>query len=414
MLQKPSATQTPSLYLAKMAREVFLLIGVTILMATIAAAQTLSNVAAERERGFQLLQEGKFAEAQKVFEMLVAANPNDGQAQFGLGFSLTATSKNIADETARRQARVRARNALLRAKQLGVQNGLLEAGIASIAPDGGGTVTFSSREDVDRAMQEGEAAFARADYDKAIEAYQRALTLDPKLYTAAVFIADMYFHKKQVDEAGRWYGRAITIDPDRETAYRYWSDALLKSGRIDEALTRTIEAIVAEPYNRASYAALNQWAQVTKVSIGHPHIVSPNASSYAGGTTTLSIDPRALNSTDGSNEWLLYDLTRQSWRKTEFLKNYPIEKFYRHSLKEETAALRMVAEACAKDLQSGKIKVLEPQLDSLVQLNGLGLIEPYVLFAHPDEGIAKDYAEYRKISRDKLKRYWLEVAIVRG
>jgi tetratricopeptide (TPR) repeat protein len=393
---------------------VFLLISATILGATVAAAQTPNSVAAERERGFQLLQEGKFADAQKIFEKLVAANPNDGQAQFGLGFSLTATSKNIADEAARRQARLRARNAMLRAKDLGVKNDLLEAGIASINPDGGDAVAFSSRADVENAMQQAEAAFTRGDYDKAIEGYQRALTLDPKMYTAALFIGDMYFQKKQIDEAGRWYARAIAIDPDRETAYRYWSDVLLKNGRIDESLAKAIDAIIAEPYNRASYQALNQWSQVTKVSIGHPHIVSPNASSYEGGAVPLSIDPRALSSTDGSNQWLLYDLTRQSWRKGEFLRNYPNEKFYRHSLKEETAALRMVAEACAKDLQSGKIKTLEPQLDSLVQLNRLGLLEPYVLFAHPDEGIAKDYPEYRRINRDKLKRYWMEVAIIKG
>jgi len=291
---------------------------------------------------------------------------------------------------------------------------LLEAGIARIAPDGSETVAFSSRAEVDKAMQQGEAAYVRGDYDKAIEAYQSALTLDPKLYAAALFIGDTYSQKKQIDEAGRWYGRAIAIDPDRETAYRYWSDVLLKNGRVDEALTKAIEAIIAEPYNRASYAALSQWSQATKVSIGHPHIVSPNASSYEGGTITMSIDPRALNSNDGSNEWLLYDLTRQAWRKSEFLRNYPNEKFYRHSLKEETTALRMVAEACAKDLQAGKIKALEPQLDSLVQLNSVGLIEPYVLFAHSDEGIAKDYAEYRKFNRDKLKRYWMEVAIIKG
>ena len=413
MLEKLSTRRNANLNLARVT-STLLLIGATILAAITAGAQTPNNGAAERERGFQLLQAGKFAEAQAVFEKLVAANPNDGEAQFGFGFSLVATSKNITDDAARRQARLRARNALLRAKQLGVQNNLLEAGIAGIAPDGGETATFSTREDVEKAMQQGEAAFTRGDYDKAIEAYQRALTLDPKLYTAALFTGDMYFHKKQIDEAGRWYGRAIAIDPDRETAYRYWSDVLLKDGRLDEALSKAIEAIVAEPYNRASYAALSQWSQATKVQLGHPHIDSPNASSYENGTTTLSVDPRSLNSSDGSNEWLLYDLTRQSWRKGEFLKNYPNEKFYRHSLKEETAALRLVAEACARDLQSGKVKVLEPQLDSLVQLHKAGLIEPYVLFAHSDEGIAKDYAEYRKTNRDKLKRYWLEVAIIRG
>jgi tetratricopeptide (TPR) repeat protein len=413
MLQKSSTGRKANRSLAGVT-STLLLIGATILVATAATAQTPNPATAELERGFQLLQAGKFADAQAIFEKLAAANPNDGQAQFGLGFSLTATSKNIANEVTRRQVRVRARNALLRAKQLGVQNNLLEAGIASIAPDGGETATFSSREDVEKAMQQGEAAFTRGDYDKAIGAYQSALALDPRLYMAALFTGDMYFHKKQIDEAGRWYTRAIAIDPDRETAYRYWSDVLLKNGRVDEALSKAIEAIVAEPYNRASYAALSQWSQVTKVEIGHPHIDSPNASSYEGGTTTLSIDPRSLNSNDGSNEWLLYDLTRQSWRRSEFSKNYPNEKFYRHSLKEEATALRLVAEACAKDLQSGKIKVLEPQLDSLVQLNKTGLIEPYVLFAHSDEGIAKDYAEYRKINRDKLRRYWLEVAIIKG
>jgi|SRR5215831_4558846 len=409
-----SAIRTVLLNLAKPGAAGFLLIAFVLFAARPAVAQPSNGAATERDHGFQLLHEGKFAEAQQVFEKLITANPNDGVAQFGFGFALMATAKNIAGEAAQRQARLRARSALLRAKELGVQNDLLESAIAGIAPDGSETVSFSSRADVDKAMQQGEAAFTRGDYDQAIEAYQRALTLDPKLYTAALFIGDTYFQKKQIDDASRWYSRAIIIDPDRETAYRYWSDVLLKNGHVDEALSKAIEAIIAEPYNRASYVALSAWSQVTKVSIGHPHIVSPNATSTQGGATTLSIDPRTLNSADGSNEWLLYDLTRQAWRKGEFLKNYPNEKFYRHSLKEETAALRMVAEACAKDLQSGKVKTLEPQLDSLVQLNRLGMLEPYVLFAHPDEGISKDYPEYRKLNRDKLRRYWVEVAIVRG
>jgi hypothetical protein len=103
-----------------------------------------------------------------------------------------------------------------------------------------------------------------------------------------------------------------------------------------------------------------------------------------------------------------------AWRKTDFFKTYPEEKFYRHSLKEEAAALRMVAEACSKDLKSGKVKTLEASLDSLVQLNDAGFLEAYILFAHPDAGIAKDYAAYRKINRDKLRRYWLQVAIIPG
>jgi hypothetical protein len=80
-------------------------------------------------------------------------------------------------------------------------------------------------------------------------------------------------------------------------------------------------------------------------------------------------------------------------------------------LKEEAAALRMVAEAAAKDLKSGKVKTLEISLDNLVRINDNGLLEPYILFAHPDQGIALDYAAYRNANREKLRRYWLEVAI---
>jgi len=169
-------------------------------------------------------------------------------------------------------------------------------------------------------------------------------------------------------------------------------------------------------------------APVVVPSAGFDQVLGPDAAIFReyflkslerraytqGGQTTLSIDPKILNSNDGSNEWLMYDLTRIAWAKGDFFKNYPDEKEYRHSLKEEAAALRMVAEAAAKDLKSGKIKALEPSLAMLVKLNEDGFLEAYVLFAHPDQGIARDYAAYRKDNREKLRRYWLEVVIGRS
>ena len=47
----------------------------------------------------------------------------------------------------------------------------------------------------------------------------------------------------------------------------------------------------------------------------------------------------------------------------------------------------------------------------VVRVNDAGLLEPYILFAHPDPGIARDYAGYRTANRDKLRRYWLEIVI---
>jgi CHAD domain-containing protein len=104
----------------------------------------------------------------------------------------------------------------------------------------------------------------------------------------------------------------------------------------------------------------------------------------------------------------MYSLTRAAWPAGRFAKEYPNEKDYRHSLREEAEALRMVAEAIAKDVKEGKIKTVEPQLANLVKLNDAGLLEAYVLFARADEGVSKDYEAYRKANRDKLRRYLSE------
>ena len=369
----------------------------------------------ERDGAFQLLQEGKFAEAQEKFEKLAAANPSDGQVMFGLGFSLLATSKNIKDDAARRQARIRARNMFLKAKELGISNDLLEGALAQLPPDGSEGLTYSKNAEADKAMHAGEAAFTRGEYDQAISDYERALKLDPKLYHAALFIGDMYFQKKLPDKAGEAYARAIAIDPNRETAYRYWSDVLLKFDKMDEARAKAIEAIVAEPYNRMAYRGLIQWAQANKASVGHPEIKQPPASMRSStdkGQTTITVDPKALDPKQGSAYyWSFYDLTRAAY-PASFAKDYPNEKAYRHSLKEEASALRVVAEILSKDLKEGKLKAVDdPSLSNLLKLHQADLIEAYILFARPDEGIARDYAAYRQTNRDKLRRYWTEFVI---
>jgi tetratricopeptide (TPR) repeat protein len=390
------------------------LVGLLLCASARILAQGGNEIDAERKLAFQLLQDGKFAEAQQKFEKLAAANPSDGQAQFGLGFSVMATSKNISDEAARRQARIRARNALLRAKELGVRNDLLETALAALPPDGSEAPAFSKNPEADKAMQEGEAAFTRGDYDKALEAYERALKIDPQLYHAALFIGDMYFQKRQADKAGEWYGRAIAIDPDRETAYRYWSDALLKDGKMDEARAKAIEAIIAEPYNRMAYNGLVQWAQTNNATLGHPRIDQPKptmgSSTDSSGKTTITVDPKALDPKQGAAYyWSFYDLTRSTYPST-FQKEFPDEKAYRHSLKEEATALRVVAEMVLNDLKSGKLKsVDDPSLANLLRLYQADMIEPYVLFARADNGISQDYVAYRKANRDKLRRYWTEI-----
>jgi tetratricopeptide (TPR) repeat protein len=380
---------------------------------------------AERQRAMELYESNNFAAALPLLEKVAAASPNDVAILSRLGFALYANSATEKDPVLRQKMRDRARVTLMRSRSLGDKSNLTTMILDALSAPDATTVPFSDIQAADAAIREGEAAFVRGDMDKAIAAYKRALELDPHLYDAALYAGDAEYKKgfnstdpqyrsEHFAAAGVWFAKAIAINPNRETAYRYWGDVLEAQGKTNEARDKFVDAIIAEPYGRQPYVGLTQWAEHHKVTLGHPKIEPPNSTRTEGGQTTLSIDPKTLNSTDGSNEWLMYDLTRIAWAKADFFKNYPDEKVYRHSLKEEAAAFRMVAEAAAKDLKSGKIKALEPSLGVLVKLNEDGFLEAYILFARPDQGIARDYAAYRKDNREKLRRYWFEVVIVRS
>jgi len=371
----------------------------------------------ERQRALELYEANNLVAALPLLERVAVILSR-------LGFALYANSVDVKDAALRQKMRERARTTLLRSQSLGDNSNLTRMALDALSAPDGTQVPFSNIKAAELAIREGEAAFMRGDMDKAIAAYKRALESDPQLYDAAVYAGDAEYKRAHnstdpqyrsdhFDAAGIWFARAIAINPDRETAYRYWGDALEAQGKINEARDKFVDAIIAQPYTRNSFVGLTQWAGRHQVALGHPKIEPPNSTRTENGKTTLSIDPKTLNSNDGSNNWLMYDLTRIAWSKADFFKNYSEEKIYRHSLKEETAALRMVAEAAARDLKSGKVKSLETSLANLIKLNDAGLLEAFVLFARPDEGIVRDYVAYRRDNREKLRRYWLEVVIGR-
>lgn len=403
------------------AKGIFLNAGLMVMVLLVTAAVAFPQDSDERRRAIDLYESNNFAAALPLLEKLAAASPNDAAILSRLGFALYATSATEKDVAARQKIRDRARSTLVRSRSLGDDSNLTAMVLDALSAPDATQLPFSNIQAAEAAIREGEAAFMRGDLDKALAAYKRALESDPRLYSAALYAGDVEFKKASnstdpqyrsdhFDAAGVWFAKAIGLDPDQETAYRYWGDALDAQGKGDQARDKFVDAIVAEPYGRRAYVGLTQWGQRHKVALGHPRVDPPNKTTTQGDKTTLSIDPRT-NSTDGSSNWLMYDIARLAWAKGEFFKNYPDEKVYRHSLKEEVTALRLVAEAAAADLKSGKVKTLEVSLDNLVKLNGDGMLEPYILFAHPDQGIALDYAAYRKVNRDKLRRYWLEVVI---
>jgi len=372
-------------------------------------AQGVVNYETEKQRALQLLQDAKATEALPILEKLSNSNPEDGEVMFYFGFAVLAHAQTLADTGARKQSRIRARAAMLKARESGYRSPLLDSILETIPADGGDEQRYSANAEADAAMREGEAAFVKGNLDAALAAYQRALERDPKLYEAALFAGDMYFKKGQPGKASEWYERAIAINPDRETAYRYSASPLMEAGKLEAARARYIEAVIAEPFNRLSWAGIARWAEAARVELAHPKIDVPtNVTPLKDNKMTMNIELGALGKSDGSAAWMMYGIARSSWAMQKFAKEFPGEKQYRHSLREEAEALRMVVESVKTQTQEKKIKTLDPSLARLVKLHDEGLLEAYVLFARVDEGIAQDYPEYRQTNRDKLRRYLVE------
>lgn len=375
-----------------------------------AYAQTGESHEQLKQRAIDLIEQVKYTEALPLLEKIVAAEPNNARMQFYLGFALQGQAYQIKDDAPRRALRVRARQAFVRAKELGIDEPIVDGLIEGIPVDGLDSRVFSPHVEANALMLLAESKFAQGKLDEALKDYQQALSLDPGLYFAALFSGDVFTHRGDYAQAEVWYQKAISINPMIETAYRYSATPLMKQGKTNEARDRYIEAFITEPYSRFAVGGLTQWADITKTALAHPEINIPTSVSFDDkGNAKISLEPSALSGKDdGSFAWLSYGATRSSWRKERFAKAFPNEPAYRHSLPEEADALRSVLAMAATDK---KVKVLTPSLSKLKKLNDEGLLEAYILLTRPDEGIAKDYFEYLKVNRAKLIRYVKEYIV---
>ena len=377
-------------------------------------AQAGENVKELKQKAEELTKQQKYTEALPLWEKLAAAEPNSPEVHFYLGFSLVAQANITKDEAARKALRIRARNAFIKSKGLGNKEPVVDALIESLPPDGSDGRVYSQNAEANKLMHEAEALFGQGKLDESLAGYQKALQLDPKLYTAALFTGDIYTQRGDWSQAEVWYQKAIAIDPNVETAYRYSATPFMKQGRYDQALDRYVEAYITEPYNRYTTAGLTQWAQATSTNLAHPKIDIPtNVTFDEKGDVKINLDTNALlgGKEDGSYAWVVYGVTRSNWRKERFAKQFRNEKTYRHSLKEEADALRNVLSVVNGDKE---VKKLSTGLAKLKKLNDEGLLEAYILMALADDEIAADHPAYLRQNRDKLRRYVNEYVLKGG
>jgi len=280
-------------------------------------------------------------------------------------------------------------------------------------PDGIAT-KFSDNPAADEAMRAREAAFSRREYDEAIRNYSKALELEPKNYAAVLFIGNTLFRKQEFAKADEWYEKAIQLDPNVETGYRYYADTLARQGDMAKSRSMLIRAAVAEPYNRMVWRDLMTWAALndTRIHFKYAGLLSdpkPIDPSAPKSEPLFEVKLFPQRPKDLSDAWRAYLSVRRDWKEHgKFKQHFPQEPGYRHSLAEETEALTAeagVLETLRGDIETAELVLEDQSLLLLLKLHEAGLLEPYALFRLGDEGIAKDYAEYRSQHRNKLEEY---------
>jgi len=90
-------------------------------------------------RAAALFREKKYSEALPILERLANANPSDDRAIFGLGVALIYVANSEPDFEKRKQLVIRARQTLIKAKELGVEDYLLNSDLKDLPSDGDGS-----------------------------------------------------------------------------------------------------------------------------------------------------------------------------------------------------------------------------------------------------------------------------------
>ena len=387
----------------------------------------------KRQQAMQLFEQDKRLEALPLLEELAQQHPKDDEVLVALAASLVHHAATLTDQQAAATERVRAKDLLQQALDLGNNSPLAQnlhelfKGMPSNA-----AIQFSDNPAVEQAMVAGEAAFSRHDFAEALKNYAKAMELDPKNYAAVLFTGNTYHRQGDFAKAGDWYERAIQIDPNTETGYRYYAEMLVKEGEMAKARTMLIHAAVAEPYNRIVWRDLRAWANLNNTDLTFSYagvypIPEPKPKKdevarygsktpgpkelaetnfiYAGALAHPKPKPKEV-----SDAWREYHSVRAEWEKKggKFNQHFPQETEYRHSLAEETEALDSaikVLQLLRSDIDTAELVTENEDVLPLLRLHEAGVLEPYVLFRLADAGIAKDYAAYRSQHRDKLEEY---------
>jgi tetratricopeptide (TPR) repeat protein len=359
---------------------------------------------------------GNHLDALPLYEQLAAAHPEEWIYQERLAVALGVKAEHLSDPSQVKATLTRERDAARKAVADGDPNYFVQI-VAKSDPDVP-LPAAGAPGSAQALFQEAEKLFGTGDYKGAIAKYGAAADAAPTAYEPPLYAGDAAYSMKDLKTAALWFARAISVDPSRETAYRYWGDALLRVGNDPVAAKgKYIDALVADPYNKLAWQGIQNWAVRQKAVLLAPKIDRPSApvaDPKKPNNITINVDPGAIDNDKhpGSAAWLDYSLVRARYRTEDFAKDFPAEKTYRHTLKEESEALSGVV-TVVKELKVDRNK-LDESLRNLLDLSDAGMLDCWILINGADNGIAQDYPAYRQDHRQLLNDYLAKFVIHGG
>ena len=102
----------------------------------------------------------------------------------------------------------------------------------------------------------GSAYRGKDEVNKAMESYQRAIEINPKLPDAYLGLAATYFMSEKVDEAIKYFKKAIELNPKHVAAYYNLGSLYEYNGQIDEAITSFEKTVEIDPNFKEVYMNL--------------------------------------------------------------------------------------------------------------------------------------------------------------
>lgn len=108
------------------------------------------------------------------------------------------------------------------------------------------------------AFEAGERSYAARDFQKAREAYGRALAADPGFVLAMLYLGDTYHDNIGHPEALAWYRKAAQARPAFPKAWRFLSDGCAEAGQVKEAEEALVSGLAGHPGNRLLWLKLSE------------------------------------------------------------------------------------------------------------------------------------------------------------